>query len=210
MNLEHLYSAVDLVRGDCYRDTPRDTTLLRTYPIMVAAAGAPSKSPSEAFLRTACLAYAWVPQRVRLDRTHLEPAVSAFENARADPESGRDPHRAAVNESGIEAIAASLGSVVGAAMVLHLANPGVFPMWDEQIEGFRLGEEPTPYHMSQVRHYLAFISDIRALASHPLFLTFHNDFCTAYQARLQRLRIPPYPLTEPKVVEAAIVELIGA
>ncbi len=200
MNLERLYMSVDLVRGACHRDNPSTSTELRTYPVLVASAQAPAKNPMEAFLRAACLAYAWMPQKVRLDQASLMPAVDAFEAARAEH---------SVEARHIEAIAASLSSMVGASTLLHLANPGVFPIWDEQIERFRLEEEPTPYHMGQVRHYLALIEDLRDLSAHPLFLTFHHDFCTAYQGRLQRLRIPPYPLTEPRVVESAIRELAG-
>lgn len=209
MNLERLYTAVELVRNGCYRDNPREATRLRTYPVMLASAAAPARTATEGFLRAACLAYAWMPQRVRIDHSQLDSAVGAFEAARAAPQAGSDAERAALEERGIDAIAASLSSVVGASMVLHLAAPSVFPIWDERIERFRLDEEPTPYHMGQARHYLAFMEEIRGLTAHPLFLTFHNDFCTAYQARLQRLRISPYPLTEPKVVEAAITELTG-
>lgn len=199
MNLERLYTAVDLVRSACHRDNPRETTILRTYPVLLAAARAPVKDAAEGFLRAACLAYSWMPQKLRLDQAQLPGAVAAFEAALAE--------HSVVDERILDPIAASLSSVEGASRVLHLANPGVFPMWDEEIERFRLGEEPTPYHMGQVRHYLAFIEEIRALSAHPLFLTFHHDYCTAYQGRLQRLRIPPYPLTEPRVVESAIREL---
>jgi hypothetical protein len=209
MNLERLYTAVELVRNGCYRDNPREATRLRTYPVMLASAAAPATNATEAFLRAACLAYAWMPQRVRIDQSHLASAVAAFEAARGAPQIDSEAERIALQGRGIDAIAANLSSVVGASMVLHLAAPGVFPIWDERIERFRLDEEPTPYHMGQVRHYLAFMEEIRGLTAHPLFLTFHNDFCTAYQARLQRLRISPYPLTEPKVVEAAITELTG-
>ncbi|QVL48625.1 MAG: hypothetical protein KFB96_24135 [Thiocapsa sp.] len=209
MNLEHLYSAVELVRSGCYRDNPREATRLRTYPVMIASAAAPASSPTEAFLRATCLAYAWMPERVRIEQSLMESAVAAFEAARASPQSASDAERAALHERGTDAIAACLSSVVGASMVLHLAAPGIFPIWDERIERFRLDEEPSPYHMGQARHYLAFMDELRDLTAHPLFLTFHNDFCTAYQARLQRLRISPYPLTETKVVEAAITELTG-
>jgi hypothetical protein len=202
MNLERLYSSVDIVRSGCSRDNPREATLLRTYPVLLSAARTPTKSPAEAYLRATCLAYAWMPQRLRLERADLASAVGAFEAAQ---EEGVIPAEAIVDP-----IAASLSSVVGAATVLHLANPGVFPIWDETIEHFRLDEEPTPYHMGQARHYIAFVEGIRELAAHPLFLTFHHDYCTAYQARLQRLNIPPYPLTEPRVVESAIRELAGA
>jgi hypothetical protein len=201
MNLERLYDAVELVRGGGCREQAREATALRTYPILLAAARMPAQDPSEAFLRAACLAYAWMPQALRLEHAHLASAVAACEAARAGA--------AELGEREIDAIAASLSSVVGASTVLHLVDPGRFPLWDHRIERFRLEEEPTPYHMGQARHYLAFIEEVRALTAHPLFLTFHHDYCTAYQGRLQRLRISPYPLTEPRVVESAISELAG-
>jgi hypothetical protein len=159
----------------------------------------PARDAEEAYLRTACLAYAWMPQRIRLVRSELVPAIAAFEAALEDP-----PR---VDTRRIAEVASSLSSLVGATILLHLANPNVFPMWDEAIERTRLLEAPTSYHMGQAKHYVAFIDEIRDLSSHPLFLTFHHDFCTAYQGRLQRLQIPPYPLTEPRVVESAMREL---
>ncbi|MBK1644311.1 hypothetical protein CKO25_06510 [Thiocapsa imhoffii] len=204
MNLEHLYTAVELVRADCTRDRHRHATFMRTYPVLLATARAPAPDATAAFLRAASLAYTWVPQRLRLEPGHLSAAVEAFETALALS----TDTAAAIAHEGIDAIAACLSSVAGASRVLHLANPGLYPMWDEEIETFRLNEEPTPYHMGQTRHYVDFIEGIRALSGHPLFLTFHHDYCTAYQGRLQRLRIPPYPLTEPRVVESAIRELV--
>lgn len=201
MTLEQLYAAVDLVRGSCFNADARTATQLRTYPVLIAAARLPARDATEAYLRTAALAYAWMSEPLRLDPSALRPAIDAFEAARDET--------AEIDPRVIDPIASSLSSLVGASRVLHLANPGRFPFWDEAIERFRLGEEPTPYHMGQARNYLAFIDEIRELVAHPLFLTFHNDFCTAYQARLQRQGIPPYPLTEPKVIESAIFELTG-
>jgi hypothetical protein len=199
MNLEHLYSAVDLVRGDCAHGNPREVTALRTYPVLVATARLPARDAEEAFLRTACLAFAWMPERIRLVAGRLTPAVAAFEGAQADVP--------IADARAIAALADGLSSLVGATIVLHLANPNAFPIWDEEIERARIGDDPSSYHMSQADHYLAFIDEIRELSSHPLFLTFHHDYCTAYQARLQRWQIRPYPLTEPRVVESAMREL---
>lgn len=199
MNLERLYDAVGRVRAGGCGGQAREATALRTYPVLLAAARLPARDPTEAFLRAACLAYAWMPEALCLDPARLASAVSACETARGEA--------AVLGEREIDAVAASLSSVVGAATVLHLVNPARFPLWDHRIERFRLGQRPTPYHMGQARHYLAFVEDCRALTAHPLFLTFHHDYCTAYQGRLQRLRIDPYPLTEPRVVESAISEL---
>jgi hypothetical protein len=201
MNLEHLYTAVELVRGACYRDQPKEATFLRTYPVMLASARMPARDATESFLRAACLAHAWLPRTLHLDQQALKPAVEVYAAAGAEDARCDAPH--------VDAIAACLSSVVAAATVLHLANPNVFPLWDRRIERYRIGDEPTSYHMGQARHYVAFIDEIKELSAHPLFLTFHHEYCTAYQARLQQLRIPPYPLTQPRVVESAICELVG-
>lgn len=199
MNLEQIYTAIDLVRNSRYRSNARETTMLRTYPVLVSAAQVPAANPVEAYLRTASLAYAWMPQALRLDGAHLTAAAAALESVR-----GETP---AISEQVIDPIAACLGSLIGASKVLHLANPAVFPLWNQRVEGFRLQEPPSAYHMGQSRSYLGFIEEIRDLSTHPLFLTFHHDYCTAFQSRLQRLNIPPYPLTEPRVVESAVSEL---
>ncbi len=199
MNLELLYHAVELVRGDRYRSNAPEATFLRIYPILLATARLPAAEPADAFLRVASLAYAWMPQTLRLDTTFLAGAVTAFETARGEG--------VKASERIVEPIAACLSSLVGASKVLHLANPAVFPFWDQRVEALRLAEEPSSYHMGQVRSYLGFIDEVCSLTRHPLFLTFHHDYCTAYQARLQRLRIPAYPLTEPRVVESAASEL---
>ncbi len=201
MNLELLYNAIELVRGSRYRSNAREATFLRTYPVLLATARLPSSTPVDAFLRTASLAYAWMPQALRLDTAHLDAAASALESARGEAPviSGRT----------IEPIAACLDSLVGAAKVLHLANPAVFPLWGPRVERLRLQEAPSAYHMGQSSSYLGFIAEVQAIAAHPLFLTFHHEYCTAYQARLQCLRIPAYPLTEPRVIESAASELAG-
>jgi len=201
MNIQHLYPAVDRVREYRFGANSKQASFLRAYPALVSAAHLESSSPQETFLRTAALAYAWMPRTLRLDDDFLSAAVAAFAAARGE--------HMTINQSAIDPIAACLGSLIGASKVLHLANPAVFPMWDKGVERFRLGEEPTAYHMGQTRNYLGFIEDVWNVTSDPHFLTFHNDYCTAYQERLQRLRIAPYPLTEPRVVQSATSELAG-
>ena len=201
MDIEHLYPAVDRVREHRYGASSKQASFLRAYPALVAAARMESASPADAFLRTAALAYAWMPRILKLDDDFLSAAVGAFEVARGDG--------VTISQQLIDPIAACLSSLVGASKVLHLANPGVFPIWDKRVERFRLGDDPTPYHMGQTRNYLGFIEDVWTVTSDPHFLTFHHDYCTAYQERLQRLHIAPYPLTEPRVVQSATSELAG-
>jgi hypothetical protein len=198
--IEHLYPAVDHVREHRFGPSSRKATFLRTYPALVAAARLATDDQDEAFLRTVALAYAWMPAPLKLDESFLGAAVAAFVAVQGNG--------AAISQDLIAPIADCVGSLVGASKVLHLANPGAYPMWDKRIERFRLGEDPTAYHMGQTRNYLAFIEDVWGIISHPLFLTFHHEFCTAFQERLRRLRISPYPLTEPGVVHSAAAELV--
>jgi len=201
MNIEHLYAAVERVRQNRYDASSKQASFLRAYPALVSAARMESTNPADAFLRTAALAYAWMPRVLRFDDDFLSTAIAAFELARGDG--------VTISQTVVEPIAACLSALVGASKVLHLANPGVFPIWDKRVERFRLGEEPTAYHMAQARNYLGFIEDIWTVTSDPHFLTFHHDYCTAYQERLKRLNIAPYPLTEPRVVQSATSELAG-
>lgn len=199
MNIQQLYPAVSRVREGGYAPSSKEAGFLRAYPALLAAARMEARDPMEAFLRTASLAYGWIPRTLRIDEATLPEAVDAFECAQGDG--------IVISEALIAPIAACISSVVGASKVLHLASPGVFPMWGKRIERFRLNQDPTPYHMGQVRNYLGFIEDVLTLTSDPHFLTFHHDYCTAYQERLQRLHIAPYPLTEPRVVQSATAEL---
>lgn len=198
MNIESLYPAVDLVRSRGYHYDASEATELRTYPMLLAAARLPARDPLDAFLRAAALAYSRLPQRLCVDPDRLSEAAAAFAAVLGGASSSSDQ---------IDPIAACLSSLVGASRVLHLGNPAAYPIWDQRVERFRLNHEPSIYHMGQTNSYLSYLEDIREITAHPLFLTFHHEYCTAYQGRLQRLQIPPYPLTEPRVVESAASEL---
>ncbi|MBK1724315.1 hypothetical protein [Thiocystis violacea] len=199
MNIDILYSAVDLVRASGHRSTAREAAFMRTYPILLATARLPATSPTEALLRNASLVYAWMPESIRLDMSELDQATEAFVAASQEVPT--------IAPRIIDPIAACLGSLAGATRVLHLTNPAVFPAWGQRVERFRLQTDPSSYHMNQSGNYLSFVAEVQEIAAHPLFLTFHHEYCTAYQARLQRLKIPAYPLTEPRVIESAATEL---
>jgi len=199
MNIENLYPAVERVREHRFGASSREASFLRAYPALVAAARVDADDPLEPFLRTAALAYAWMPKALKIDEDFLPAAAASFASVKANGMT--------ISRDLIDPIAACLDSLVGASTVLHLANPAVFPMWNKRIERFRLCETPSSFHMGQTRNYLGFIEDVWGITSHPMFLTFHHEFCTAYQERLQRLHIAAYPLTEPGVVQCATAEL---
>lgn len=199
MNIENLYPAIARVREHRYGINSKQANFLRAYPSLISAVELPSQGPTDAFLRAASLSYAWMPRVLKLNDNFLSSAVSAFEIARGDG--------VTISQDLIDPIAACLSSLVGASKVLHLGNPAIFPLWNKQVERFRVGEDPNSYHMGQARNYLSFIEDVWSVTSDPMFLTFHHDYCTAYQERLKRLNIAPYPLTEPRVVQSATSEL---
>ncbi|MBK1720158.1 hypothetical protein [Thiocystis violacea] len=201
MNIEILYNAVDLVRASGYSGHPREAAFMRAYPILLSTVRLPAPNPVESLLRAASLAYAWMPRTLRLDISRLDAAAEAHAAARREAPD--------ISVDLIEPIADCLGSLVGAAWILHISNPAVFPLWGRRVERFRLQTTPSGYHMGQTRNYLSFVEETQSVAAHPLFLTFHHEYCTAYQARLQRLKIPAYPLTEPRVIESAAAELAG-
>jgi len=53
-------------------------------------------------------------------------------------------------------------------------------MWDKRVERFRLARKPRLSHGPNPK-LSGFIEDVWNVTSDPHFLTFHNDYCTAYQ-----------------------------
>jgi hypothetical protein len=64
--------------------------------------------------------------------------------------------------------------------------------------------------MAQTANYAAYVQDVQVVKRQAGFLGFHHDYCMSYQERLRQLSIPPYPLTDVRVVESAIYEIITA
>jgi hypothetical protein len=202
LNLETLDRAVDLVRVNRLSDGSPEATFLRTYPAVLVAARARDRAVTETFLMTAAFAYGWMPGTLRVDPRRLEIAARAFETARAEG--------AQFSEQSVSAVAACLHSLVAASKVLHFASPAIYPTWDSRIERFRQGATPSIYHMSQTENYVTYVADVQGLKREEGFLGFHHDYCMNYQERLRQLAIPPYPLTDLRVIESAVYEIIAA
>ncbi len=201
LNLETLDQAVDLIRVNKLATGSRETAFLRAYPALLAAIRTTDRD-ADAFLLAATFAYGWLPGRLRIEPQSLDVAVRAFGRARV-PE-------ATFAEADAMAVATCLQSLVAASQVLHFANPAVYPTWDARIEGFRRGQKPTPYHMTQTVNYAAYVMDIQGVKRQEGFPGFHFDFCMNYQERLRHLSIPPFPLTDMKVIESAVGEILLA
>jgi hypothetical protein len=201
LNLETLDQAVDLIRVNKFATWSREAAFLRAYPALLAAIKATARD-ADAFLLASTFAYGWLPGRLRIEPQSLDAAVRAFGRARA-PE-------ASFVEADASAVANCLQSLIAASQVLHFANPSVYPTWDARIEGFRRGQKPTTYHMAQTVNYAAYVLDIQGVKRQEGFLGFHFDFCMNYQERLRHLSIPPFPLTDMKVIESAVTEILLA
>ena len=202
LNLRILDQAVDLVRVNRFEDHSQEASYLRTYPSALVAAGATDRGLTETFLLTGAYVYGWLPAALRVDAERLDAAAQAFGRARAEG--------AVFCAATVATVARCLHSLVGAAKVLHFANPHRYPPWDAHIEGFRLGQAPSPYHMAQTESYVAYVEDIEKVKREEGFLGFHHDYCMNYQQRLSQLAIPPYPLTDMRVIESAVYEIIRA
>jgi len=202
INLGTLDQAVDLLRLNRFGDSSREATFLRIYPALLVSAKAADRAVVETFLMTAAFAYGWMPGSLRVADNRLEAAAKAFDNARAQ--------EAEFSQRDVAAVAGCLQSLVAASKVLHFANPYIYPIWDRRIEQFRQDTPPSQYHMAQTENYVAYASDIQKVKHEQGFLGFHHDFCMNYQERLRRLAIPPYPLTDLRVIESAVHEIITA
>jgi hypothetical protein len=64
--------------------------------------------------------------------------------------------------------------------------------------------------MAQTENYVSYVGDVQEIKRDEGFLGFHHDYCMNYQERLRQLAIPPYPLTDLRVIESAVCEIISA
>jgi hypothetical protein len=202
LNLRMLDQAVDLVRVNRLDDGTEDACYMRTYPSALVAARATDRGLIETFLLTAAFVYGWLPASLRVDPDRLQAAAQSFGRARSDD--------AAFSARDVATVAGCLHSLVAAARILHFANPHRYPPWDPGIEGFRLGAAPSSYHMAQTENYVAYVKDVEKVKREEGFLGFHHDYCMNYQQRLSQLAIPPYPLTDMRVIESAVYEILWA
>jgi len=202
MDLNCLIPAIQRVRTSDPQMGSREATYLRTYPAVLAIASCSGLDDTVRFLQLATVVYGWMPRVLRLDPNHLDDAVVALREARETTDANR-------NGLLIHNVSACLRSVVGASKLLHFANPKLFPIWDRKVQRFRLGADPSQYHMDQVRNYTGYASVIHEIRQASGFSGFHAAFNEALGERLTRLEIPPYHLTEVRSVESAAFELAG-
>src|SRR5262249_14594560 len=199
-NLNRLLPAVERIQTSTPQAGSRAATYHQTYPALPSTATCSGVDETSRFLQLATAVYGWMPRIIRVDPNHLERAGAALPSGRGSTDAGKGCVL-------ISHIDPCLHSVVGASKLLHFANPKLFPIWDRNVEGFRLSATPSQHHMDQVKNYTAYSSEVHELRQAGGFSEFYRAFNDAFQERLRRLRISLYSLTEVRTIELAMFEL---
>ncbi len=169
MNVDRLLKAIERVRNHTPAADSRAATYLRTYPALLALARCIDGDDASRFLQLATMTYGWMPRILRLDSKHIDKAIDAFRQARATPQD-------ALDFEPVEYVAACLRSIVGASKLLHFANPEVFPIWDRNVERFRLGINPSQHHMGQTKNYTSYAQKVHETRRASTFSKFYEAF----------------------------------
>lgn len=202
MEIKRLRSEVRIVATDPMLLTPQSITYLRTYPALLSAVKNLPRDPEALLYQVSTIAYGWMPRVVRLDRTYVESATTGLSLALA----ATSPQE---HSSIIKDVSACLHSVVGASKVLHFLKPEIFPIWDTKVaRAWQNGEPPTGT-MTKPENYIDYAMQVHRLRETADFRSFFAEFEAAYAARLERLGIRRYSLTEVRAIEAAAFELAG-
>lgn len=200
MTLADLLPAVAEIAAHPVIHDLRRITYLLTYPSILAVGKTAGPLTPEKFNQLAAMAYGWMPRIVRIDQQHIPSALEALAVAQTATAT-------TIHTTNIADIAACIRSVVGASKLLHFVNNTVFPIWDSNIEGFRLGGEPPYNHMGQVDNYFSYADEVHTILNDPEFPMFFTDIVDVLNARLSALRIGPYPISPVRAVETAAFEL---
>ena len=200
MKLADLLPAIAKITGHPAIYDLRSITYLLSYPSIRAFGASAGPITPDRFNQLAVMTYGWMPRIVRIDSHHLPGAIAALGAAqKATPITLHTIRVADVREC--------LRSLVGASKILHFVNDAVFPIWDSNVESFRLSG-PLPYkHMSTVDNYFAYANEVHRIRHEPAFPAFLSRFNDAMSFRLTALGIPHYPISEVRAIEAAAFEL---
>lgn len=148
------------------------------------------------------MVYGWMPRALQIDSSRLDAAADDLE---------RVAGAVRYHEVNIRALTDCLHSVVGASKLAHFVNPGVFPIWDRKVEGFRIGKrEPSHYHMGKLSNYERYCREILELTAERDFPDFASRMDEALRARLAVLGISAYSVSALRSIDIAIFETVSA
>src|SRR5579885_525843 len=178
----------------------RGATYLRTYPSLMAICDG-HRLTHDRFQLVCLAAYGWMPRIL-----HLDAAVAAA--AAAQGHSLDDP---AMEELDIASLVACLHSNVGASKVLHAVNPAVFPILDASIDRLLVRAGPArTWRREPADRYRDYLAYVHGLRTADWFGPYCDALRAAYRDRLHALGIPDYPITEVRLIEAALFEIARA
>ncbi len=200
MNLNDIQPVIGIINDQPMLHDLRAITYLATYPSICALGNIAGPIDMQRFHQFAAMVYGWMPRILRLNPQHTHDALNALVQAQA---------ATAATLAGVPIvhIANCMHSVVGASKVLHFNNPEVFPIWDSNIERFRLHQEPPHNHMNNVQNYLDYAQEVHNIRQENDFQNFYAQFNAVLHVRLAAHGIPPYIVSEVRAIEAAAFEL---
>ena len=201
MNLGDLQEAIQRLDSQPAIVDERSITYLATYPSL-ALFGSSIVVPvsREAFNQICAMTYGWMPRILRMREADVQGALQVLNMA-------KQATIATCASVRIDALGNCLHSLVGASKVLHFANDEVFPIWDSNIECFRVGEDPLQNHMSKIGNYFDYMKEVHAIRANPEFPRFFAEYNTARRKRLAALGIAYYPISPIRAIESAAFEL---
>lgn len=201
MKLADILPAITKINSSPKLSDPRAITYLATYPSILKFSAAPGSITVDRFNQLAVLAYGWMPRVVRINPGYVAKAISALNVAVAAKAIGD------LSATSLQDIEHCLNSVVGASKILHFVNNEIFPIWDSNVEGFRMSRSASTYHMRCVTNYFSYACEVHSIRSEPGFNTFFANFSVAMNSRLATLGITAYKISEVRAIEAAAFEL---
>lgn len=201
VTLNNLFPAIPRIAANLAVQDLRSITYLSTYPSIRMLGATPGPINLDRFHQIATMAYGWMPRVVRIDPAYTNSALAVLNVAKT-------AEAPTLSTPQINNLATCLHSLVGASKILHFINDSAYPIWDSNIEAFRLsGAAARHNHMKDVNAYLAYVQDVHAIRHDPGFPQFQANFMAVFNARLTALGIAPYPISSVRVIEAAAFEL---
>ncbi len=201
MNLSDIHPAIEKIRSSPKLTDARAITYLATYPSILKFGKALGTITANHFNQLVVMAYGWMPRIVRINQRHVPKAIAALTTAA----SAKVIEDLSVGQ--LRDIECCVNSVVGASKVLHFVNDDVFPIWDSNVESFRLKRPASTYHMRSATNYFCYADEVRGISRDPTFGVFFSDFTVCLQARLAALHISGYAISQVRAIEAAAFEL---
>jgi hypothetical protein len=203
MNIKRLQKSIEIVKNGPIELSAQSLTYLRTYPSILDAVASLPRNPKSLISQVAVFAYGWMPRVARLDPEYFVKAGTSLVSV-ANAE-GID-----IDSEAVSNISECLRSVVGASKVLHFIRPDVYPIWDSKVaKVWHNNKALSQKEISDPAKYIVYVKALQELVLSNEAKDFLKEFKSVYEARLGKLNIARYVLSDMRAIEAAIFELSG-